>query len=96
MNPFWFVIILLFIIASIPVTIVFFHSPLGKAVARYVDSLTQQRLKSSDPEISQKILNELEQHREMLQEFNQRNGALEEKYEFLERLLQPPDETKTD
>lgn len=91
MSTFLFIIILVLLGVSVPLTAIFLDSSLGKAIGKYVNALTEEKIKERQLSGNSNFSQELRAQREMLEELREENRKLEEKYEFLERLLEAPE-----
>jgi len=84
--PFIFILIVVLIVFSVPLTEIIFKSDLGKVWAEKMRQGTSQTETSKLIELEKR----LEKQEEIISELQRQNLNLEEKYSFLERLLEEP------
>lgn len=77
---------------SIPLSAIILNSAIGKALGRYIDSRSIKETKLSKEEQNQikKIQEELLEQRKLIYQLQEDNQKLNDKYSFLERLIEPP------
>lgn len=74
----------------IPIVAIIFNSPIGRSLANYLDVKSQ----GIDPGRVIELERDVEELFLRLSEVEEDNHKLVEKYTFLERLLESPDESK--
>jgi len=83
-------ILIVFIVFSVPLSAIVLNSAVGKAIARYIDRKAKDA--TSDVQLIEikKLQQELIEQRNLIYTLQEENQKLEEKYSFLERLLEAP------
>ena len=77
---------------SIPLSAIILNSAVGKALAKYIDSRSTKETKFSNEQIEEikKMKAELLEQRKLIYQLQEENQRLEEKYSFIERLIEAP------
>lgn len=83
-------IIVPILIFAIPLSAIFLRSPLARSLSRYIDAVTERKVMGPQIEEIETLREEVKGLNKKVDELQESSYRLEEKYSFLERLLEPP------